>query len=392
MRCLQVITLLFLSQLALAAELNDSPYFKKDYQDAKKSFLAKAEQIKKKYSGAQIGSEPIVAGGETLSVDYLYIPVPKSKSLLVINSGTHGVEAHVGSAVQLFFLDQFVEKENLTATSVLIIHGLNAFGFKNNRRVNENNVDLNRNFVLDPAVFNSKNEGYEQVQEFLNPEKKLHIGFLSRLGFIFNSVGLIVKYSMESLRRAVVMGQYAVPQGIFFGGIHHQPQVQIFDKILKKFEANRRFFIDLHTGYGTRGKLHLLSDDEAAPGAESLKSIFLPTEIDWGSKKNFYKVSGDITNYFIQNYPQKDSKPLAITFEYGTLDSQKTFGSIESLRRMVYENQSYHNGTETEEDHQKVDRLFIEMFYPSDLGWRQNVLDQSQEQFIKVLKFFADSK
>lgn len=392
MRYFQIIAGLLLCHPVLAAELNQSPYFKENYQEAKKAFHTMANEIKRKYSAAQIGSEPIIAGGETLSVDYLYIPSPKSKSLLVINSGTHGIEAHVGSAVQLFFLNQFAIKGELTSTSVLIIHGLNAFGFKNNRRVNENNVDLNRNFVLDSATYSSKNDGYEQVQDFLNPDIKLKIDFLSRLRFIFNSAQLILKYSMESIRRAVVMGQYSIPQGIFFGGTHYQPQVKIFDHILKKFDAERRFFIDLHTGYGTRGKLHLLSDDELAHGADGLKSIFLPTEIDWGSKKNFYKVSGDVAQYFLQNYTTKDAKAWAITFEFGTLDSQKTLGSIESLRRMVYENQSYHHGSETEQDHEKINTLFIEMFYPSEESWRKSVLDQSQEQFRKVLNFFTATK
>lgn len=386
------LTSILFCNFVFAAEIDNSVFYKKNYQEAKQAFSDKAAEAIKKYPNAKFGSEPIVAGGETLTVDYLYIPAPESTSLLVINSGTHGIEAHVGSAVQLLFLDQFVMKEDLKATSVLIIHGLNAFGFKHNRRVNENNVDLNRNFVIDPQVFSSVNEGYTQVQDFLNPTDKLQIGFWSRLGFVYDSIALIIKYSMESLRRAIVMGQYSVPQGIFFGGSHHQPQVQIFDRIVKRFEATRLFFVDLHTGYGTRGQLHLMSNDENSPDAPALNSIFAPTEIDWGSKKNFYKVSGDITSYFVANNQKKDSKTLAITFEYGTLNSQKTLGSIESLRRMVYENQSYHHGTESSEDALKIQDLYLEMFYPTAQDWRQMAMTQSEENFGKILKFLSDSK
>ena len=61
----------------------------------------------------------------------------------------HGVEALFGSAVQLAFMEQADGRLAASGGSgVVLIHAINPFGFAWRRRFNENNVDLNRNFLL----------------------------------------------------------------------------------------------------------------------------------------------------------------------------------------------------------------------------------------------------
>ena len=49
------------------------------------------------------------------------------------------------------------------------MHALNPYGFAVVRRVNESNVDLNRNFLSHPDG-HVPNPGYEELYDAINPE------------------------------------------------------------------------------------------------------------------------------------------------------------------------------------------------------------------------------
>jgi len=65
--------------------------------------------------------------------------------MLVLISGTHGIEGFAGSACQAGILHAGIELP--PDTGLLLVHAINPYGFAWGRRVNEDNVDLNRNFV-----------------------------------------------------------------------------------------------------------------------------------------------------------------------------------------------------------------------------------------------------
>lgn len=69
--------------------------------------------------------------------------------MLFHSSGVHGVEGYAGSAVQNKILDFFLETPNMIKddVAIVIIHVVNPYGMSWWRRWNENNVDLNRNFL-----------------------------------------------------------------------------------------------------------------------------------------------------------------------------------------------------------------------------------------------------
>ena len=71
-----------------------------------------------------------------------------------ISSGIHGVEGFFGSAVQLAFLDSLPPNwQPPPGTKFILLHALNPFGFAWRRRFNEENVDLNRNFLLPEEAY-----------------------------------------------------------------------------------------------------------------------------------------------------------------------------------------------------------------------------------------------
>jgi hypothetical protein len=264
-------------------------------------------------------------------------------------------------------------------TSYLLIHGFNLWGFKNNRRVNENNVDLNRAFILDRSRFKSDDSQYMALNDFLNPQSQASYGFFSHAGFIFNALYQLSKNSIETLRNAILKGQYTNPKGVFYGGTIGQEQEVLIDQLVGRYFPSYKkvILIDLHTGYGEKGRLHLLAGPENDPNSVKLKNIFGEGKVDFADKEKFYAVQGEMITYFgTQIFKRTGADITGVTFEYGTMDSQKTLGSIESLRRMVLENQNFHYPA-NESESVKIKSLYREMFYPSDLLWRQKVIEQT---------------
>lgn len=376
-----------------AEEFTASPRlqnFKNTYEDARGLFLSHVESLKK--TNPEIETHALVIPTrtkETLITDVAYLPPKSGKKdrLLILTSGMHGMEGFVGSALQSQFLSENfwqLRDENL---GILFVHAVNPYGLKFSRRVSENNVDLNRNFDTSPALFDLKNEGYTQVSPLLNPPDIAGSGWWDRLVFYFDCVRAIWKYSMESLRRAILRGQYEESEGIYFGGKSFEPQKDLLEKEILAITPgySQVLLVDLHTGYGKRGHLHLFADRAPEIDPEYLQKIFAGYDMDFGQKKDFYEATGGFV-VFTGKLLKEKSRYAGIVFEFGTLNSQKTLGSLDSLYRMVRENQEFFHGAGSQDEQDQIQRLFHEMFYPTDLEWRESVAKQFQEALSLALK------
>lgn len=369
-----------------SAHATDLNYFKNTYEESEQDFDRIFKQIKQKNPKSDVLEFQYSQG----TIKSYLIPAATPENLLIMISGTHGVEGFTGSAVQRNLLAQLPE---LKKTSVLMIHGFNLYGFKNKRRVNEHNIDLNRNFIIDRKGFTSDDQAYTGLNSFLNPNEAPSLNLFSRPLFVLRSVANIAQHSMESLRRSILQGQYSVPQGIFYGGAQIEPQAGLIEAVIAEFigkKYQKIFIVDLHTGYGERGRLHLMSGKSTDANSIELLKIFEKSEIDFADAKNFYAVQGELLHYFINRLKIRSAfNTSGVTFEYGTLDSQKTFGSIESLRRMILENQNFHFPADSKTS-TDIQNMFVEMFYPSDPSWRSEVLRQSDEKMKKVFHYLEN--
>lgn len=364
--------------------------FKNTYEESREAFLANVETLKKTTPELQTHAVAIpTRTRETLMMDVAYLP-PKSgkkERLLILTSGMHGMEGFVGSALQNQFIQENFWQLRDDNLGILFIHAVNPYGFKFNRRVTENNVDLNRNFDTTPALFEMKNDGYEKISGLLNPPGISHSGLLDRLGFYFDCVKAIAKHSMDSLRRAILRGQYQEAEGIYFGGKNFEPQKDLIQKEILEVAPGfeQTLLVDLHTGYGRRGHLHLFADQTPEIDPAYMQKIFAGYEMDYGQKKDFYVVTGGFVVFGGKILKDK-SRYAGVVFEFGTLDSQKTLGSLDSLYRMVRENQKFHHGAQSKAEHTEITRLFQEMFYPSAPEWRETVAQQFQDVLSQALK------
>lgn len=308
--------------------------------------------------------------------------INNSKShLIVLVSGVHGAEAPAGSAIQrlwLRHLETLPPQGPRASPSWLIIHGLNPSGFQQKRRVNENNVDLNRSFLIgDKHSLPLQNRDYQRLESFLNPKGPASHSAFSKLWFYLKSIVLALSQGIKTVRSATLSGQYEFPEGIYFGGSNEQPSATLYRQILHEMAQGYEhiLFIDLHTGYGERGRLHFFSDAGSADElSTATKSLFNGFPIDFGGDKNFYKTTGSIGRF--TEAALKGQKVHTMTFEFGTQNSQTLLGSIYSLRTLVWENQAFHFTT-PQEDKQRIQNDFQALFNPSDPKWRSQVYNQA---------------
>lgn len=385
MKYLLLLSLIAAAIPALAA--NEGAYFPSSYEDA-------VARIQKLVTTQQIPIDS--AKGEKLQIDYFFKPASKiPQNLLILSSGVHGAEAFAGSAVQQMFLSEKLSKVNAETTGVLIIHGINPWGFKHFRRVDENNVDLNRNFPA-AGLYTMKNPGYDKLEKLLAPAEPVGIPLFQRLGNTFElGTGLKVtgEYKLKELSDAIGQGQHTSPRGLEYGGIKPAQQVGIIRDLIQRTSQpyKRVVFIDIHTGLGSANQLHMMTGDGVAFSRSPFLKQLLKPEVDGdhydlasGDDEGFYPTPGDIINY-VPTILRANQEVVSVTAEFGTIGTG-TFNLLKSLNRLILENQGYHYGYKYPFIQSGVEDDFHEFFLPSSPEWRRLVIEKSRYLFDRLLE------
>jgi hypothetical protein len=264
-------------------------FFSKNYDEARVSFstLAQAAGADELFDLPEI--EPNVSS-------QVAIFRGNPHKFLLHFSGTHGVEAYAGSAIQFGILQHLKALREQPTTqaqalpTIVLVHPMNPFGFKYNRRTNEENIDLNRNFLTDAQwemvrARDPNYASYVDVQHILNPTSKPFRSLILNEIFSLLQMGYVsLKYGVTSLKRAMVSGNYHFNQGYGFGGFAHAKStknvIQLFVERLKlPQEAEAIVMLDVHTGLGPLGVDTLFYANSPNFGEAEIEKIF-PSESD----------------------------------------------------------------------------------------------------------------
>jgi len=235
--------------------VSKSSAFSEDYATARNRFREAAAGL-----GWRLEAHPVGArgpGGEELTVDAAYSTLADPEKVLVLSSGLHGLEEFFGSALQTALLEEWASSSP-PEVKCLFLHGLNPFGFAWLRRCNEDNIDLNRNFLLDGDSYKGAPAAYPGLDELLNPRQPP-----SRSEpFKLKAMWTIARRGMPAFRQAVAAGQYDFPKRLFFGGAAPSRTFQLMNEKLGSWLQGGRHVvhIDLHTGLGPKGVCKLLID------------------------------------------------------------------------------------------------------------------------------------
>lgn len=181
------------------------------YSLARRRFLDTAHA-----AGARVDSFPHPMKGmegEELAIDVAHVGNRDASSALIVVSGTDGAAGYAGSAIQSWWLGERAGELDDHAPRVLMVHALNPFAFSWVRRVNEDNVDLNRNFIdWDNPPSNPE---YDEIAELLVPAEWTEEVQANTTGELLSFAG---RTGLINTQEIISSGQYAHPDGLFFGG------------------------------------------------------------------------------------------------------------------------------------------------------------------------------
>jgi hypothetical protein len=339
-------------------------YFAADFLTARSHFRQAASE-----RGAQLQSYPIDApgpSGETLSIDIAYFGDPAPTGVLLVSSGIHGVEGFAGSALQIALINELADAQS-TSVGILLVHALNPYGFAHLRRVNEHNVDLNRNCL--PAFPGPANEGYSAFNDLLNPPSLPAHGDLFTIRLALRAL----RYGHMAAQQAIAGGQYAFADGLFYGGDRRQPSIDIFERILRGkslTKAELVLHIDVHTGLGSYGEYQLLP-------VQPLETTTLRQLRKWFGDRTVvantapagigYSATGSVRE--LSTRVLSNARVYALTLEFGTFTPLRV---LRALRRENWLHQCGGNSVLAD----KIKAELRQCFCPQETRWRHPVLNK----------------
>lgn len=350
-------------------ELKATTFFSSDYKEARNKFLDASTAV-----GAKIKSfENPNAGhkGEALYTDIASIGTNDAKYILVLGSGTHGVEGFAGSAIQTGLLREGIASNLIPSMGIVMIHAINPYGFAHLRRFNEANVDLNRNFV-DHSEDHPKNDGYRQLADAITPKTQ---SFWENTKSLLKIFWFRFRNGKEDLKQAISGGQYSHPQGLFYGGQSETWSNKTIRSIIRGYlsKAERIVFIDFHTGLGAYGKAEVIMN--VPQESPSYKRA-----MEWWGNRVKTTVSGEAVSVHIHG-PLKlavpkmlpESEVTSVSLEFGTFSRMKVFWALRA------ENWFYHYGNKNHPDAGEIKADLLRVFYPDEADWKLQVWEQGKE-------------
>jgi len=352
-------------------------FFSKTYAESRRRFVDAARAVYANVHAYKVDSE----SPDNLTIDVAILGSDNDPAL-VVSSGVHGVEGFFGSAVQLALLQRFSDANSRKNIRYVLIHSVNPFGFAHLRRVNEDNVDLNRNFLTSTDHYAGAAEGFVRLNRFLNSESPP-----SRFEpFMLKALWYIWRMGQPMLKEAVAGGQYEFPRGLFFGGKGPCKSTQIVQDNCDSWlgSSQQIVHIDFHTGLGPFGTYKSLlsesSDSEYCSwytetfGAECVEPLAEPDG-------TAFTVSGLFCEWMQRHFSKRGYR--AVVAEFGTYNVIRVLGALRA------ENRAHHYCSKSSPLYQWAKKELLECFCPDSPPWRRQVVDsglQIIDQGIQALR------
>ncbi|OYD83777.1 M14 family metallopeptidase [Azospirillum brasilense] len=355
--------------------MNNVPSFSARYSEARAKFRAAAEAVK---ADMECLVSPMLGpDGETLSTDVAWIGRHDAECVLTLISGVHGVEGYCGSGAQIDWLRSSDATRMPEGTAALLVHAANPYGFAWTRRVTEENVDLNRNWV-DFTARLPENPDYETLHEALIPPAWTAESRAASAQAFGSYIGA---YGLPRFQAVVTSGQFTHPGGLFYGGQAPTWARCTLTAILTgRLSAARRVaVIDYHTGLGAWGIAEeIVSERRDTPAfvqATRWLGAGVTSSVDGGSvSANLF---GDAMAAIPRLLPQ--AEVTAVTLEFGVRTLAETF---EALRADAWLHQY---GDPASDLGQRIRAKMLAAFYNQSTVWKGMVLGQSRSAIRRVL-------
>jgi len=320
--------------------------------------------------------------GQELTIDVGKLGSAEPQALLVLISGTHGVEGFCGSGCQVGFLIDRLYEALPVNCGALLVHALNPYGFAWLRRVNEDNIDLNRNFH-DFSKDLPSCSAYEELHEWLVPPEW---DGEHRQRADDNLRKYIAARGMRAFQAAVTSGQHTRPTGLFYSGTTKSWSNRTLRGILQEHlpaSAKIVAVLDFHTGLGPTayGEPIFVGSDA---GFDRAKSWYGPEvkKLDQGDSVSAI-ISGDVSNAF--RGPRLKREAIYVALEYGT---KPVWEVLTALRADHWLHSIPKRKTELRDD---IKRNLRDALYVDTSAWKAAVYGRAADFVFRAARGLAEA-
>jgi len=344
-------------------------HFSPDYRTARDTFRTACGE-----AGVAVTSwlHPLRgAQGEELATDTAWIGPKDASRVLVTCSGTHGVEGHYGSGCQVGFLRDRHYRALPADTAVLLIHATNPHGFSWTRRVNEDNIDINRNFI-DFGKPVAENGLYLQLAGLLAPQTwdaAVEARTREALG------AYVAKAGVAGFGKAVVAGQRTHPNGLFFGGSSPCWSNRTLGKIVPHYleDASHVCVLDFHTGLGPPGYSEMICRHMPGSPALALARRWFGDAVTSpaAGESDSPVIEGNLRMAFVRLLPE--AVVVASAIEVGTLPAD------EVNMALIADNWLHIHGDPQSETGRAIKQRIRDAFYCDRDDWRDKCYPRAVE-------------
>jgi len=344
-------------------------FFASSYAEARSKFRAAAHAASARLTAHTL---PDIRGpdNEALTVDVAALLPDKPKAVLLLISGTHGVEGFCGSGCQIGYLVDRLFDALPPGTGSLLVHALNPYGFAWLRRVNEENIDVNRNFH-DFSKPLPASAAYEELHDALIPNdwdgsaRQAADGALQRY---------VASRGAAAFQAAVSGGQYTRPTGLFYGGTQASWSNATLRRILESEvpdTVKQVISLDIHAGLGPRGYGEPIYVG-GADGFERAKQWYGPevTNIAEGTSTSA-RVAGSIADAMQGLVPTAEA--MHLTLEYGTRPIWDIFTALRADHWL------HAIGDRQTPRREEIKRQIRDAFYLDEPAWKAAVYGRTAD-------------
>lgn len=354
-------------------------FFSRDYADARRRFT-EAAQAAGFTPERHINPKSKGPGGEELSTDVVRIGPKPAEAVIFATSATHGVEGFCGSGAQVGWLVAGVYQELPRGMALVLVHAINPHGFAHERRVNEDNVDLNRNF-RDHTRPPPHNAAYAEIHELLlpadweGPAHKAADEAIKRY---------IAERSEKIFQAAVSTGQWEYPDGLFFGGSGPVWSNRLWRLLIREHAAGARRIVqlDFHTGLGAYG------DCEVIFGPNKVKKEDLARARAWWGRvactgdgdSLSAEVQGVNSGAIAEEAPA--AEVAAVALEYGVVPVMDTLGALRADHWLY----SRGGGDIASPRGRQIKQQIRNAFYGETDDWKERIYAKGTEMLRQAIK------
>ncbi|NVJ61884.1 MAG: DUF2817 domain-containing protein [Gammaproteobacteria bacterium] len=354
--------------------INSRDFFSCDYTSARLKFLSAVENLKLPHSKQSwhLNSE--------LCCDTVWIGPSNANNLLVMISGTHGVEGYCGSAVQSFIVEGVINGffKIPDDCAILLIHALNPWGMHYYRRCDQEGIDLNRNFIDFNQTLIENSEFTNYLEQLASVESSVRFEKFKQLA---NEVG------QQLFDEQFSGGQYHCNWGPFYGGQQPSWSNQVIESIIKEYKLSDKLLVvlDVHSGLGPFGFGELISDHTPdTAGFEFAEKLFGPAAAQTLLGDSFSVTKRGLLDYRWHKLMQKQG--CFLTLEFGS------YGTAALFKVILDDHIAWRGekGVSKEELNLQAQKM-LQHFCPEQHMWQQAVLFKSWQVVEQIFVAFSEN-